>query len=1251
MNARGLNDAKKRKDIFKWLRQKNSSIYCLQDVHCTVEQETRWEIEWGYKAYFSSYRGNSRGVTILINNNFEHKVHKTISDPEGNFLALDISFEDHRITLLTLYGPNRDDPLFYQSIQDKIEDLQNLPIILCGDWNLVQDYDLDTVGYLHHNNPNAREKVLSMKEELELIDPWRGQNPEKKRYTWRSGRPLKQSRLDFFLTSSDIYNVVDECKISAGYRTDHSAVELSVNFSEETRGRGFWKLNSSILNDTEYLNLVKQCIYDIIVQYALPDQNLSSKEIKFNIDDQLFWETLKMSIRGLTIPYCSKRKKKLQAEEVTLTAEINSLEENLILDENDQEKLTELRQKLENIRAPKLEATIIRSRARWIEHGEKPSRYFCSLEKRNYNSRVIKALEVNNERITEAKSILAEQRKFYENLYTSLTNYRQPPPYEEFLRPEFVVQLDQNMKDSCEGQITTEELSACLKNMSNHKSPGSDGFTVEFYKCFWHDLGHFCYRSLCEAYEKGQLSFIQRQSVISCLPKGEKPRQFLKNWRPISLLNVDYKMLSAVLSNRIKTALSEVISSTQKGFLKGRYIGENTRLVYDVINHLNQNDNTGLLLLVDFEKAFDTIEWEYLNRVLKVYNFGESFIKWFNILYNAPVSCVTNNGHSSQFFQLHRGCRQGDPLSPYLFILAIEPLAAAVKRGQLHGIKIGTEEFLIRQYADDTFLFLDGKEESLRAALNIFRNFHLCSGLKINVEKTCAVWVGRGSLQRLPICEDLALQWCRSFKLLGITFDIDNMQDMVQLNLNAKLKEMEKVLLAYKRRNLTILGKITVIKTIIIPKFVHVLSVLPNPSHKTIIDLNAKFSEFIWNSKTGKINRNLLSLDLAEGGLKMTHLLSFIKALKIKWIKTIYNGDEGWVDIFKMFMGNAQFKCMWQLDGNSLTQLAKRVATINPFWGDMIEAWAELVGMPQSANDVLKMTIWYTWYVKNNNLKQLQNNFILADCIVIGNLLGEDYTFLTYAQLKDKFGVNLNCLDYMALQREIPKRWRELIIHNQDNIEEERESKQIISLLKTDKVCNWAYKNLRNKLKVKENYKTKWEIKLGIPPEDWSVYNLIPFKCTKNTKLQAFQYKIIHYILATNRSLKLAKIKTDENCTFCRESPETIIHFFYQCPVSVQLWHDFKDVLQPNIDIEEYLNEFDVILGMKENDLINLLFLKVKYYLYACKYRDTTPNITGLMRVVKLEYNVEKQIAQGNTNQMLKLHTKWSSVENLIQMW
>ena len=138
--------------------------------------------------------------------------------------------------------------------------------------------------------------------------------------------------------------------------------------------------------------------------------------------------------------------------------------------------------------------------------------------------------------------------------------------------------------------------------------------------------------------------------------------------------------------------------------------------------------------------------------------------------------------------------RQGDPLSPYLFILAIEPLAAAIKRGQIHGIKVDRTEFLIGQYADDTFLLLDGEEGSLREALNIFRNFHLCSGLRINVEKTCAVWVGRDSLQKQPICEDLGLQWTRSFKLLGIKFDVDNLDRMVQLNLDDKLTEIEKVL-------------------------------------------------------------------------------------------------------------------------------------------------------------------------------------------------------------------------------------------------------------------------------------------------------------------------------------------------------------------------------------------------------------------------------------------------------------------------
>ena len=223
------------------------------------------------------------------------------------------------------------------------------------------------------------------------------------------------------------------------------------------------------------------------------------------------------------------------------------------------------------------------------------------------------------------------------------------------------------------------------------------------------DLGNLLVRSLNHAFTSGELSVTQKQGVITCLPKGGKPREYLKNWRPISLLNVDYKLLSGALASRMKQVLNSVISETQKGFLKNRFIAENTRLVYDVMYDLMESKDSGVLLLIGFEKAFDSLEWSYVLKVLEAYNFGEDFIKWFQILYNDANSTVINNGHFSEFFNVSRGCRQGDPLSPYIFILCVEPLAMEIKQKRnIKALKLGQYIDKIGQYADDTFLLQDG---------------------------------------------------------------------------------------------------------------------------------------------------------------------------------------------------------------------------------------------------------------------------------------------------------------------------------------------------------------------------------------------------------------------------------------------------------------------------------------------------------------------------------------------------------------
>ena len=173
------------------------------------------------------------------------------------------------------------------------------------------------------------------------------------------------------------------------------------------------------------------------------------------------------------------------------------------------------------------------------------------------------------------------------------------------------------MSSELEGKLTYQEASFALKNMKNNTSPGSDGYTVEFFKFFWKDIGIFLIRSMNEGYNKGELSITQKQGIISILPKGDKPREFIKNWRPISLLNVSYKIASAWVANRMKKVLSYLIHENQKGFLKGRYIGENTRLIYDVLHFTKDKNIPGILLMIDFEKAFDSVSWKFMYKTLK----------------------------------------------------------------------------------------------------------------------------------------------------------------------------------------------------------------------------------------------------------------------------------------------------------------------------------------------------------------------------------------------------------------------------------------------------------------------------------------------------------------------------------------------------------------------------------------------------------------------------------------------------------
>lgn len=310
----GLSVAAKRRDLFQFVRAKKYNIICLQDVHINSKLESFIKAEWGNDIFFSSYTTMSRGVMILINNNFDQKVKRVKTDKNGNYIILDMDIQGKQITLVNIYGPNEDNPHFYENLIQKISEFENENVIICGDWNLVLDIEKDYDNYLHINNPKARKVVLNLLEEENFIDVWRVMHEDTKKYTWRRLNPTqKQASLDYFLVSDPLFSFVVDSNIVPGYRTDHSGIIIKLKLQENERGKGYWKFNNTLLKDKKYIEEVKRTIKEVKNTYIVNNteiENTTDDKIQFNINDQLFLETLLMVIRGNTIKYSSVKKRK-----------------------------------------------------------------------------------------------------------------------------------------------------------------------------------------------------------------------------------------------------------------------------------------------------------------------------------------------------------------------------------------------------------------------------------------------------------------------------------------------------------------------------------------------------------------------------------------------------------------------------------------------------------------------------------------------------------------------------------------------------------------------------------------------------------------------------------------------------------------------------------------------------------------------------------------------------------------------------
>ena len=879
----------------------------------------------------------------------------------------------------------------------------------------------------------------------------------------------------------------------------------------------------------------------------------------------------KIKIKEYTIKYC-KQKQKIKVNVMKELEQKIQIKEQELIDSNYNNVIQAQRDSLikefHGHVNEKNKGAQIRSRAKWIEEGEKPTKYFFNLEKQNVYKNMIKQLKKEDGSLTQNDAeIIEEGVAFYQNLYKK--DNISYDDIKDYLQEENELKtINENEKQGLEGKITKDECEIALNSMKSNKSPGSDGIPMEFYKMFWADI-HLMLTYLNHAYEIGELSATQKRGILSLIFK-KSDKELLKNWRPISLLNTDYKILTHELANRLKKVISKIISTDQNGYVKGRNIAYNIRLIQDVIDYFENENIEGAILFLDFQKAFDTVNHDFLIQVLETFNFGNSFIKWVKTIYCNAESCLANNGWTSKPFHIQKGIRQGCPLSALLFLLVVEILGDRIRHNKSDGLEIkikNQSKFIqVSQLADDTTVFLKN-EKAIKNCLCTINTFGKVSGLKLNIDKTEGLWLGAGKNRHDNFAN---INWNNeSIKALGVYFGY-NKTVIEEKNWKNKVETIKKILNKWHYRDLTMQGRILIIKTLALSQVVYLISSLCVPEW-VINDLNKEFYSFVWKYRRDKISRKVLSNELENGGLNMIDLRAFCSASKAIWAQRLLTSEtETWSIIPNKYMEKCDIKLLMNMNIGS--KKIKLPIKLPNFYEDVLFSWFSCGGgskAPQNSAEIRQQLIWGNKHIQTKGKTLFYQNWYNCNINFIDDLIDNGGNLKTGAEifqsLKDTSRTNW-LIEYNTILKSIPKAWKDKIKETNAHSKVKKELKPFIFdgykyIYELPSKIKDYYKILIKRIVEKSYIEKHWNSVIPNKP-NWNDIWRIRIREQQDKKLSEFHYKLIHKILPCQENLFKWKISNSNTCRFGCQALETYNHLFLTCPrlnkVTIKLENIFR---------------------------------------------------------------------------------------------
>ena len=881
LNVNGAREARKRAFIFDTALRQKVDVLFLQETHSDFKNETEWRREWGGEVILSHHTHVSGGVGFLLSKAFKPNSLEVQSIVDGRLLVLRAQFDHFKAVFINLYAPTvgAERKQFLSKVNDVLNGCTTEDFLfLGGDFNCTEDATLDRNHAEPH--PASQHALRQLVHTHGLVDIWRRVHPDSRQYTWSHLRENRVSlaRLDRIYCFKHLFNLVQDCFIMPAVFSDHSLLLCKVLIRNFKPKSAYWHFNSVLVHDKSFREVLEY-FWGVFRQRKGDFSSLRQ-----------WWDHGKIQIQLL----CKQHTLNITRD---ITRSMRELETDIVELESTEnrgciESLKEKKMALANLLSVKVQGALVRSRYQNIRDMDAPSSFFFSLEKKNGQRKVIHTLlSDTGQEIKEPSQIRRRAVGFYTELYGS--EY----VYEQRLMEGFCEGLPQVSKETnsrLAAPLCMQELQAALQAMQGHRAPGIDGLTAEFYRAFWGILGQDVLDVFNECLASGSLPVSCRRAVLTLLPKKGN-LQDIKNWRPVSLLCVDYKILSKVLASRLGRAMEEVIHRDQTYCVPGRSMVDNVHLIRDVLEVSSSlGIDTGLISL-DQEKAFDRVEHTFLWTVMEKFGFSAGFIAKIKVLYSEIESVLKLNGGLCAPFRVHRGVRQGCALSGMLYALSLEPLLNKI-RSSLEGLVLPgfSSNIVLSAYADDIVVFIRNQRDA-DLLTNTVTDFSRASAARVNWSKSEALAVGewRGGL---PVFSK-DLKWIKDgFKYLGIYLGkksvMEKNWETVTEKIEGKLSKWRWLLPLMSMR-----GRVLVLNNLVASQLWHRLSCV-DPPPNLLAEIQKKMVDFFWDGLHW-VPQGVLFLAREEGGQGLIHLASRTVTFRLQFIQRYLTGpaDLMWRDV------------------------------------------------------------------------------------------------------------------------------------------------------------------------------------------------------------------------------------------------------------------------------------------------------------------------------------------------------------------